>query len=269
MDPSHDLQCLRSTPLSLYGRGAGGEGGHRKDYPRVTTATTLYPNETAEYRAARDQLLAAEIELKSNIERVAKMRREMPAGPLVAEDYVFSEGPRDLTEDGPTQPVKLSELFTAGRDELIVINYMYGPNDTAPCPLCTMWADGYDAVVPHVEQRAGFVLVAATELSNLRQLARSRGWRNLRLLSSHGTTFNRDYRIESEDGAQRPGVMAFQRAADGTIRLVHAAEMMLDEKYTPPPGEGPRGIDLYSPVWNLFDLLPGGRGNWYPSLSYE
>ncbi len=165
--------------------------------------------------------------------------------------------------------MKLSELFAEGRDELIVINYMYGPNDDAPCPMCTMWADGYDAIAPHVERRANFVLVAATELSNLRELARSRGWKNLRLLSSHGTSFNRDYHVESQDGSQSPGVMVFRRDADGAIRLFHAAELMMNEKYSPPPGEDPRGIDLYSPVWQLFDLLPGGRGDGYPSLSYD
>lgn len=230
--------------------------------------TTLYPNETTDYRMARDELLQAEIELRNSIERVAQMRRQLPPGPIVSEDYTFTEGPRDLTQDGPAQRVRLSDLFGEGRDELILINYMYGPEDDAPCPMCTMWADGYDAVAPHVERRANFALVAATELANLRTLAQERNWRNLRLLSSHGTSFNRDYRIESEGGVQHPGVMVFQRDQDGTIRLFHAAELMLPAKFTPPAGEDPRGIDLYTPVWQLFDLLPGGRGNDYPSLSY-
>lgn len=234
----------------------------------MTTTTTLYPNETIEYRTARDALLEAEIELRNQIERVARMRRGLPPGPVVSEEYTFTEGPRDLSQDGPATPVKLSELFGPGRDELIVINYMYGPRDDAPCPMCTMWADGYDAVAPHVERRANFVLVAATELANLRTLAKGRGWRNLRLLSSYGTSFTRDYRFETAGEVQHPGVMVFTRDPDGAIRLFHAAEMMLREKFTPPPGEDPRGIDLYSPVWQLFDLLPGGRGDDYPSLSY-
>ncbi len=235
----------------------------------MTIATTIYPNETVEYRAARDRLLDAEIELRGRIEAVARMRRALPPGPIVDQDYVFTEGPRDPSADGAETPVKLSELFSPGCDELIIINYMYGPNDDAPCPMCTMWADGYDAVAPHVERRANFALVAATELSNLRAVARDRGWRNLRLLSSHGTTFNRDYNVADAAGGQSPGVMVFQREQDGTIRLFHAAELMMGAKFSPPPGEDPRGIDLYSPVWQLFDLLPGGRGDGYPSLAYD
>ncbi|CAN5794250.1 DUF899 family protein [soil metagenome] len=235
----------------------------------MTTQTTLYPNETAEYRTARDRLLEAEIELRSAIEHVARMRRALPPGPVVSEDYVFSAAPRDPASDGPSKPVRLSELFADGRDDLILINYMYGPNDDGPCPMCTMWADGYDAIALYIEQRAGFALLAATGIENLRRLARDRGWRNLRLLSSHGTTFNVDYHVETEDGGQIPGVMVFHRDPDGTIRLHHAAKMMMPEKFTPPAGEDPRGIDLYSPVWQLFDLLPGGRGDWYPSLANQ
>ena len=235
----------------------------------MTTTIRQYPNETMEYRAARDQLLEAEIELRNNIERVAGMRRQLPPGPPVKQDYPFVEGPSDLSSDTPTRTVQLSSLFEDGKDDLIVINYMYGPNDDAPCPMCSMWADGYNAVAPHVERRANLVLVAATDIAHLREIARDRGWENLRLLSSQGTTFNADYLVETDGGAQHPGVMVFHRDPDGTIRLFHAAEMMLGDRFTPPPGQDARGIDLYSPVWQLFDLLPGGRGEWYPGLSYD
>ncbi len=234
----------------------------------MTATTTLFPNETLEYREARDRLLEAELDLREAREQVARMVRELPPGPVVSQDYTFKEGPADPAVEGPERQVKLSELFGEGRDSLIVVNYMFGPNDDAPCPMCTMWADGYDAIAPHVEQRAGFVLVAATEVSNLRALARSRGWRNIRLLSSHGNSFNRDYQSENDDCSQRPGVTVFHRDPDGTIRLHHYTEMMLSRKARKAPGQDERGIDPYTPVWNLFDLLPEGRGDWYPSLSY-
>jgi predicted dithiol-disulfide oxidoreductase (DUF899 family) len=234
----------------------------------MSTTTALFPNETAAYREARDRLLAAEIELKDARERVAEMRRALPAGPAVSTRYVFQEGPRDLGRDAPVSEVTLDGLFAGAHDNLILINYMYGPHDEAPCPMCTMWADGYDAVAPHLEQRAGFALVAAVELERLRAIARERGWRNIRLLSSHGTSFNRDYRSENDEGNPTPGVTVFRREPDGTLRLHYYTEMMVAGRTPPIPGQNERGIDLFTPVWNLLDLLPEGRGDWYPSLSY-
>ncbi len=235
----------------------------------TTTTTTLFPNETIEYRESRERLLAAEIELIQARERVARMRRELPAGPEVTGEYTFMEGPADLDRDEPVTVVRLSDLFASSSDNLIMINYMYGPEDDAPCPMCTMWADGYNAVAPHVKQRTSFVLVAATRPGDLRGIARKRGWQNIRLLSSLGSTFNHDYQSEDRDGNQRPGVTVFRRDPEGTIRLHYFSEAMLGEKYQPPTGQDPRGIDLFSPVWNLFDLLPEGRGNWYPSLDNQ
>lgn len=237
------------------------------------TTATRFPNETVEYREARDRLLRAEVELRNAVERVAAQRRQLPAGPLVNEDYVFQEGPRDLDEDGPIREVRFSSLFESGHDDLIVIHYMFSPNDDAPCPMCTMWADGYDAVAPHVEQRASFVLVAAAPIEKLRDIARQHGWRNIRLLSAYENTFNGDWLVEDGERNQTPAVSVFHREQDGAVRLFYFTELMLAPGQavdtTPPPGQDERGIDLYSPVWNLLDLLPGGRGDWYPSFGNQ
>ena len=83
-----------------------------------------YPGESAEYRAARDELLAREIELRRQMEAVAEMRRELPSGGEVPEDYVFrGEGP-----DGGAADVRLSDLFAPGKDSLVIYSFMF-PRD--------------------------------------------------------------------------------------------------------------------------------------------
>ena len=71
-----------------------------------------FPGESSEYRAARDRLLAREIELRRMMEAVASARRELPAGGSVPSDYVF----RAAGDDGEATDVRLSELFAPGKD---------------------------------------------------------------------------------------------------------------------------------------------------------
>jgi predicted dithiol-disulfide oxidoreductase (DUF899 family) len=216
-----------------------------------------------EYRILRDELLQAEIALKDQRETVAALRRQLPMGPAVQTDYVFREGPADINDESPAgfKDVRLSELFAPGKDRLIVDHLMWGANDKASCPMCTMWADRYNAIGPHVSQKVNFVLVAKVEIGKLRDLARGRGWDKIRLLSSGENSFNSDFRVEDEKG-QLPAVSVFSSEADGEIHHFYTTEASLSRR-----GHH-RGIDLYSPVWNLFDLLPEGRENWMPKLSY-
>lgn len=225
------------------------------------------PGESANYQQARAELLAAEIALKDQIERVAVMRRALPVGRRVPE-YVFRTGPPDLSRNDPAdfRDVRLADLFADGHDTLIVDHFMFGKGghqeffgtgDDTPCPMCSMWADGYNAIAPHVMQRASFVLVAKAEIGRLRRWARRRGWDRIPLLSCHDSAFNRDFGMEDADGNQQPGLSVFTRDADGAIF----------HRYSIGP-EFERSIDPYSPVWNLFDLLPQGRGDWYPGHGY-
>jgi predicted dithiol-disulfide oxidoreductase (DUF899 family) len=219
------------------------------------------------YRELRDRLLEAEIALKDQRESVAVLRRQLPMGPAVETDYVFREGPAEIRDESPARfkDVRLSELFAPGKDRLIVDHMMWEPNDKSPCPMCTMWADGYNAIAPHISQKANFVLVAKVEIGKLRDWARQQGWDQIRLLSSGQSSFNADFHVEDERG-QHPGVSAFNREPDGKIHHFYTTEASLH----PGPNHNPnhRGIDLYTPVWNLFDLLPKGRENWSPRLSY-
>jgi len=221
-----------------------------------------YRGESDEYRKLRDQLLEAEIALKDQRERVAALRRQLPMGGLVETDYVFREGPSDIREKSPEtfRDVRLSELFAPGKDRLIIDHMMWAANAKLPCPMCNMWADGYAAIAPHVSNKVNFALVAKVELGTLREWGRRRGWDKIRLLSSHDNTFNRDFLVEDHRG-QQPGVSVFTRGADGRIYHFYSTEASLT------PGHH-RGIDLFSPVWNLFDLLPEGRENWMPKHSY-
>ena len=233
----------------------------------MMTVAVKLQGEKNEYRKLRDRLLEAETALKDQRESVAALRRQLPMGPAVKTDYVFREGPADIHDESPAtfKDVRLSELFAPGKDRLIVDHMMWGPNDKSACPMCTMWADGYNAIAPHVSQKANFVLVAKVEIGKLRDWARHRGWDKIRLLSSGQSTFNADFQVE-DDRSQHPGVSVFSREPDGKIHHFYTTEASLH----PAPNGNPnhRGIDLYTPVWNLFDLLPQGRENWSPKLSY-
>lgn len=164
--------------------------------------------ESEEYRSVRNQLLEAEIALKDQTERVAALRRQLPAGPLVETDYVFREGPSDIRDESPAnfRDVRLSELFAPGKDSLIVDHMMWGPNDKLPCPMCNMWADGYSGSAPHVSDKVNFVLVSKVEIGRLSEWVRRRVRDKIRLLSSHDNTFHRDFLVEDEKG-QRPAAL--------------------------------------------------------------
>ena len=218
------------------------------------------PGESAEYCKLRAELLAAEIELKERRERVAELRRRLPLDTPLQTDWVLREGPRDLAAgDEPIRELRLSELVGSERP-LVLVHFMFGGAQTHPCPMCTMWADGYDGVLPHLEQHLDFAVVVAGEVARMRAHARTRGWRNVRLLSCQGSTMKRDLAMETPDGAQRAGVSVFARR-DGEVRHFYTGSAILADGHY-------RGMDLLSPVWNFFDLLPEGRPDWMPSLDY-
>src|ERR671936_759319 len=193
--------------------------GHSFTHPserRLGMAIT-FPGETPEYRAARDRLLDQEIELRREMERVAAARRELPPGGLVPDDYVFqAAGP-----DGSPTDVGLSELFAPGKDSLMIYSFMFprDPSDDrpgpaagqtallplleGPCPSCVALLDQLDGAVEHASQHLNFVVAAKSPLPRLLTYAEERGWRRLRLVSTVGTSYNRDYHAETADGDQR------------------------------------------------------------------
>jgi predicted dithiol-disulfide oxidoreductase (DUF899 family) len=227
-----------------------------------TLQLTRLTNEPAEYVARREELRLAEIELMRQRERVAAMRRGLPPGALV-EDYVFQEGPADLdVGDAPIATVRLSDLFTGPNRSVVIYHLMYGKRQTDPCPMCTMWIDGYNGVAHHLAENVDFAIAAAADLPMLRQHARNRGWRNLRLLSCGDSTFKYDLRSEDAEGRQDSTISVFTRDAEGTLRHSYTAHPWMANDVRE------RGIDLLTPVYNVLDLTPQGRGDWYAKLAY-
>jgi len=216
-----------------------------------------FPGESTRYRTARNRLLVAEIDLRTQVERVARMRRKLPLGGPVPEDYVF---------DGTAGPVKLSELFRNGLDTLLIYSYMFGPQAKQPCPMCTSFLDSLEGAAIHLSQQANLAVAAKSPIGRIQQVAESRGWRRLRLLSSANNNYNRDYYGENQEGGQLPMLNVFARRK-GKIYHTYATEL----QFLPPDkGQNQRHIDMLWPLWNLLDLTPEGRGqNWFPSITYS
>jgi predicted dithiol-disulfide oxidoreductase (DUF899 family) len=228
-----------------------------------TFRQTNLKNESEEYLARREELRLAEIELMHHRERVAALRRSLPPGAPMAE-YEFLEGPAELLHagDAPVRTVRLSELFTSAGRPLVIYHLMFGKKQNQPCPMCTLWIDGFNGVDRHLAQNIDFAIIAAADLKTLRDYGRERGWEHLRLLSAATSTFKYDLGSEDEEGAQDSAISVFVKDGDGTVRHFYTAHPRMA------PDIKQRGIDLLSPVWNLLDLTPHGRGRWYPSLAY-
>jgi predicted dithiol-disulfide oxidoreductase (DUF899 family) len=212
-----------------------------------------FPNESTEYRRARDALLAEEIELRRHIERVAEMRRALPPGGKVPREYRFE------AEHGP---VTFGQLFK-DKQTLAVYSMMYGPQRERPCPMCTSLLSAWDGEARDVEQNIALAVVARSPIVRLLAFAKERGWRHLTLYADVSGDYTRDY--VSKDDADIPGFNVFTRR-DGTMRHFWSGEMGAE---TADPGEDPRGAPDLMPLWTILDSTPEGRRkNWYPQLEY-
>jgi predicted dithiol-disulfide oxidoreductase (DUF899 family) len=222
-------------------------------------APVRFPNESADYRAARDLLLKEEMELRSHIERVARQRRALPPGGLLKEDYVFDE-----RVDGRECTTRFSELFAPQKDTLFLYSFMYAPDMSAPCPMCTSFLDGLHGQIVHLEPRINVAVVAKHALDSIHAHAAARGWTRFRLLSSATNSYNVDY-FGERDGAQWTMANVFVKRG-GEIRHFWGTEMTYAD---PIEGGNMRHLDLAWPMWNVLDMTPGGRGEkFYPALSY-
>jgi predicted dithiol-disulfide oxidoreductase (DUF899 family) len=172
------------------------------------------------------------------LELRGKMRAVQGAiEPEVVEDYVLR---------GAGGPVSLSTLFGDKEDLLVVHNMGSG------CPYCTMWADGYNGVYPHLADRAAFVVASPDAPEVQARFAAKRGW-IFPMVSHAGTSFAKDMGYAGADGGWLPGISAFRRRGDEIVRVSDT-------------GCGPH--DDFCSVWHFFDLLPGGAGDWRPRFAY-
>jgi len=213
------------------------------------------PNESAEYRRARNALLAEEIELRRHIERVAALRRALPPGGEVRGDYRF---------EGVNGSVDLAGLF-GDKQTLVVYSYMFGPERERPCPMCTSLLSAWDGEARDIEQNVALAVVARSPLAKLLAFKKERGWQHLALYTDLNGNFSRDYHAIADDGSDIPAFNVFTRR-DGTIRLFWAGEMGGESA---DPGQDPRGAPDLMPLWTVLDSTPEGRrAKWYPSLDY-
>lgn len=222
----------------------------------AATNTSRFPNESAEYRAARNALLVEEIELRRHIERVAAQRRALPPGGEVTAAYRF------VGENGPAT---LADMF-GDKDSLVVYSWMFGPRRQRPCPMCTNLLNSWEGVAADIRQRAGLAVVGRSPIERQLAFKVERGWRNLRLYADVDDAFSRDFHATDATGeSDNPAFTVFTRR-DGVIRHFYSGEMsgeMAD------PGQDPRGAPDLSVLWTVLDMTPEGRGSdWYPRLTY-
>jgi predicted dithiol-disulfide oxidoreductase (DUF899 family) len=220
----------------------------------VATNKAHFPNESAEYRAARNALLVEEIELRRQVERVAARRRMLPVG---------GEVPQDFELIGENGPVRLSTLF-GDKETLMVYSMMYGPQRKVPCPMCTSFLNSWNGTGVNLRERVAIAVTARSPIERLMEYKRQRGFGNLPFFSDGSGEYTRTY-VNAED-ADVPGFSVFTRR-DGMVRHFYSGELsgaMAD------PGQDPRGAPDADPLWLMLDLTPAGRGtDWYPKLSYR
>jgi predicted dithiol-disulfide oxidoreductase (DUF899 family) len=179
-----------------------------------------------------------EYQLQDTKRKLAELRRQRPREEI--SDYQL--------RDSEGREASLSSLF-GDRSRLILVHNM-GRN----CSYCTMWADGFTGLLPHLRSRAAFVLTSPDKPEAQKEFVQARGW-NFPVYSTAGTSFTTDMGFDDEKEGLMPGVSVFTKETDGKIYRVSRAEF----------GPG----DNFCAVWHFFDLLPEGIDGWEPKLSYE
>lgn len=218
----------------------------------AVAASKPYPGDSNDYRQARIALLAEEIELRRHIERVAEQRRAMPLGGEIG-DFTF--------RDENDARLRLAELF-GDKDTLVTYTWMFGPQRKRPCPMCTNFLDAFDKPSLNISQRIGFAVLGRSPVARQLAFARERGWQHLKFFQC-GDDFARDYRALGPKDEEWPALDVWVKR-DGRVHHFWAGELGGTED----PGQDPRGAPDPTPLWNILDLTPAGRGtDWYPVLA--
>jgi len=205
-----------------------------------------------EWLIVRQQHLAKEKEFIRLREQLSQERRDLP-WVKVDKPYIF---------DGPNGKESLSEVF-AGRSQLLVYHFMFGPEWSEGCKSCSFWADNFNSIIVHLNQRdATMVAISRAPLEKLLAFQKRMGW-TFKWLSSFGNDFNRDYHVsftpeELEKGEmyynyrvgkfgrdEAPGLSVFHRDASGAIFHTYSCYA--------------RGLDMLNGAYHHLDVLPKGR----------
>ena len=204
-----------------------------------------------QWLAARRELLAEEKKLTRARDELSHRRRELP-WVKVDKPYVF---------EAPEGKQTLFDLF-AGRSQLLVYHFMFGPEWPEGCPSCSFWADNYDGTIVHLNHRdVTFVVVSRAPLDRLEAYRARMGWR-FKWVSSLGSDFNHDYHVsftpqemQSEveynygrtkfPSEEAPGLSVFFRDEDGSVFHTYSCYA--------------RGLDMLNGAYHHLDLVPKGR----------
>ena len=182
----------------------------------------------------RERVAELEQQQYHGYQELVKLREQLPVEPVGA--WAF---------DSPEGRVSLDQLF-GEHDELLLVHNM-----GIGCSYCTMWADGLNGLLAHLENRAAFVVVSPNPVELQQQVQAERGWK-FRMVSAPDAAFSTAMGFYGDESYQ-PGVSAFRRSDDGEIvRTGH-------------DNFGPG--DRYNAAWPLFDLL-GTGAEWRPRRSY-
>ena len=205
-----------------------------------------------EWIEARKRLLIKEKEFTRLRDQLSQQRRDLP-WEAVNREYVF---------EGPNGKQTLPDLFD-GRSQLIVYHFMFGPGWEAGCPHCSFWADNFNDIIVHLNQRdVTMIAVSRAPYSQLAAYKKRMGW-SFKWVSSSETDFNFDYHvsftpeemaknavfynytIQEPGDSEREGVSVFYK--DPTGRVFHTYSAYA------------RGIDMLNAAYNYLDLAPKGR----------
>src|SRR5687768_11801035 len=198
-----------------------------------------YPNESSEYREAREALLEDEQELIDKVKAVAEKRRKLPPGGQLKEDYVFQWA----NEGKVGKSVKFSELF-GDKNSLLLYSFMFGPNWDNPCTSCTSLMDGFDRTWHSVTRHVAFVAIAKAPAQKINAWAQRRGWSQIALVSGSQSTYQADYKCQGDsDDMQLPVMHVFTRRG-GNIFHFWGTEKLENH------------VDTVWPYWNLMDFTP-------------
>jgi predicted dithiol-disulfide oxidoreductase (DUF899 family) len=205
-----------------------------------------------EWLKARTELLTKEKEFTRLRDDLSRLRRDLP-WERVGKRYAF---------EGPDGTESLSDLFEK-RSQLVVYHFMFPPEWDEGCPHCSFWADNFNGIIIHLNQRdVTFVAVSRAPRSKIEAFEKRMGW-TFKWLSSDDGDFNYDFgasfrpeevaggaRVYNFGTAQpgrtdREGVSVFYKAADGDIFRTYSAHS--------------RGIDIFNTAYHYLDIVPKGR----------
>jgi len=206
----------------------------------------------AEWLRARIALLEEEKAHVRAGDEIAARRRALPKLKL-EKDYIFK---------CPQGAVKLSELFD-GRSQLIVQHFMFGPDWEEGCPSCSFWADGFDPMIVHLNQRdVSFAVVSRAAIDKLEAYRKRMGW-DFTWVSSLDNSFNYDFKVSATESQTAAGTMTYNYAespvrgseSHGTSVFLKDADGTIYHTYS----TYGRGLDRMNAAYGYLDLTPNGR----------